>query len=536
MCEVTRSNFEDIFPEIEEAIRSSAFIAFDGEFTCLSSSSSGSPNLIDTAEVRYNKLKKTVQKSSLCQVGIAAFIPNPDEKNSYLVKTFNFYLFPGSFGPIECWFLCQCMYNGVSFLNQEQEKVIKTMHQTGKVQQHCSSTLIRKLDETLTRGLIDNIYDWKRTSKIEDKKSFHISVSGFEQYLILSELREQFDDLVCEFSSPGELRVTKKDPTLHSQDIRTSYDTEFEKLIQAQVGFSRVIQIISKAQKPIVGHNCLTDLLFICEKFHKPLPDLYTDFKSQLQDLFKEIYDTKHISMSLRRTEREAALFNETCLEDLHAMLSSKQGIFYSLGSPHIQHAPGYDIYESSNHLHEAGYDAYLTGYVFLRMAHFLAFKEKRADGTIALRFKDHLKAVKSFKNCINIARASLRYINIDGADEYLNSREQFLVSLKEGNKKNISATQIAHEFLSFGSVDVQLLGSKQALVTISQNRRAKTVVRAFHCHKTFRVENFCLGVKSESSTPNKSRSRIFGALALLVVITAGTFGCVLLRKRVGEN
>jgi hypothetical protein len=37
MVEITRNNFEEKYPEVEDRLRSAVFVALDGEFTGLSS-------------------------------------------------------------------------------------------------------------------------------------------------------------------------------------------------------------------------------------------------------------------------------------------------------------------------------------------------------------------------------------------------------------------------------------------------------------------------------------------------------------------
>ena len=40
------------------------------------------------------------------------------------------------------------------------------------------------------------------------------------------------------------------------------------------------------------------------DKFHRPLPTSYGEFKRRLHDLFPVIYDTKHMASNLKRVRR----------------------------------------------------------------------------------------------------------------------------------------------------------------------------------------------------------------------------------------
>jgi poly(A)-specific ribonuclease len=73
--------------------------------------------------------------------------------------------------------------------------------------------------------------------------------------------------------------------------------------LEELVGFRKVIDAISEAKVPIVGHNMylgelkLTqDLCYFFHNFHKRLPDQVEVFHEQLQTLFPRLYDTKFLA------------------------------------------------------------------------------------------------------------------------------------------------------------------------------------------------------------------------------------------------
>ncbi|XP_065055422.1 pre-piRNA 3'-exonuclease trimmer-like [Rhopilema esculentum] len=536
MVDITKSNFELKYDDIAKAIEKSAFIAFDAEYTCLVLNNSLKPSLFDTGEVRYQKLKKIVTQSSMCQIGISLYIPSDQKQNSYSVQTFNVYLFPQPFGPLDAKFVCQAssvaflcehsfdfnkfMYEGVTYLNKDQEENLRKMHQLGRIKHSCDSMKLRDYDQNELRLLLDDISQWRYGAKTGDSREYSAPDQGINQYVLLADLQERFKDVICQVKSE-KVVLTKSDDV---EKVRKSYNAEFERIFQIEIGFSRVFKKISSSRKPIVGHNCLTDLLFMFEKFHKSLPDNYKDFKKELHNLFPVIFDTKMISFCLRKTMRdETALFNETNLSDLYNMLSSNQGKFYVLYSPFIEHADGFDHYVSKHHLHEAGFDAFLTGYVFIRMAHFMAAKDIKSSEIMPLKFRQQLRALKEFENCINIARASLRYVVIGGDDPPSQIPARFIVCSKGNLSEPLSANEIAHEFLSFGSVDVQMETSHKAIVAVSHWKRAKNVIHAFKRHRKYKVTPY-------SSTSKFSSDKLMSiGFGIVLLVATGSIVYLLL-------
>lgn len=54
--------------------------------------------------------------------------------------------------------------------------------------------------------------------------------------------------------------------------------TKIEELFKKEFGFTKVIQLLQHAGKPIVGHNMMFDVAFFLEQFIAPLPVSFVDF------------------------------------------------------------------------------------------------------------------------------------------------------------------------------------------------------------------------------------------------------------------
>ena len=67
-----------------------------------------------------------------------------------------------------------------------------------------------------------------------------------------------------------------------------------EKLeLEAQVGFTNIIQAISESGKLVVGHNMFLDVIHCINQFHSCLPPDIDDFKELTKAVFPRILDTK---------------------------------------------------------------------------------------------------------------------------------------------------------------------------------------------------------------------------------------------------
>ncbi len=119
---------------------------------------------------------------------------------------------------------------------------------------------------------------------------------------------------------------------------------EFEKML----GFTKVIQLISKKKVAIVGFNCMLDLYYIFQKFIKDIPENFFKFQKILLKHFGEIYDVGHII----RDKSVGKYF-----ENRH--VSSLESIYNFL----IEKKLVKEI--KSSGFHNAGFDSKVTGYVF---------------------------------------------------------------------------------------------------------------------------------------------------------------------------
>ena len=143
MCEVTSSNFFQLYPLIIEEINQSCFLAIDTEFSSIDTFHSSTK----TIKQFYKQRGNLVKDITIFQFGLAIFFQTSDQQK-YHVKIYNFYLHPTSINPIDVKYTIQsssikflsdykfdfnrCFYSGISFLNQTQEKILLNQNKVNR--------------------------------------------------------------------------------------------------------------------------------------------------------------------------------------------------------------------------------------------------------------------------------------------------------------------------------------------------------------------------------------------------------------------
>ena len=177
--------------------------------------------------------------------------------------------------------------------------------------------------------------------------------------------------------------------------------------LRKRIGMRGLFKAMSSAQVPLVGHNCFYDILFMLAHFNGPLPSSVTEFKAMMHELFPVVYDTKLMAGSLHGVFEHTALGE--CYKTLRAEATANKPEEAALDV--IGFAPGFDAYTpDSDRAHEAGFDALMTGEVFVRLRHRLRDAAVDAAATPAA-------ALQPFENKFPMFRAVWN-VNLSGDDE----------------------------------------------------------------------------------------------------------------------
>jgi len=224
------------------------------------------------------------------------------------------------------------------------------------------------------------------------------SPSAFRRKLVYDLLEREFPSL------EPRVAVDKSTLTLTvmSAEQRTAYaasragrdDGHVEKTLAEAVGFRRVIELLAENKVLLVGHNCWHDLIKCVAAFVAPPPAALPAFKAAVRSgLSPHLLDTKRLVAVAGRSAAlpvglRAALAAGAAtglegaaraVDAAAAATAAATGAAAADGSgvalEATAFARGFGRYvtppgtEAVAHYHEAGYDAYQTGRLFLNLA-----------------------------------------------------------------------------------------------------------------------------------------------------------------------
>nr|XP_022318023.1 poly(A)-specific ribonuclease PARN-like isoform X1 [Crassostrea virginica] len=526
--EVTRKNFSSVLPEVEKAINEADFLSVDTEFSGLHASNSFHISPLDTPEERYHKLRKGSSDFLVFQVGLCTFCYDK-ENSTYEAKPFNFYVFPKPYSRAapDCRFLCQSssidflasqgfdfnkvFKEGIPYLTSMQESELRDfLEERHKQYTQFSSPAFVTPDsgaEAVTtkgpieipeehkefiEGICNNIQEFLDK---EGEESLSLpSCNGFVRKLIYQTVRQRFQSRVHLGAKTNEKKqrlivVTriKSEDEMKKKELEKQ-STELAELEDA-VGFSKVIRLISQSGKLVVGHNMFMDLVHLLHRFCSKLPENYQEFKAMAKCVFPKILDTKLMANTTPCKE----LLPSSVLGDLLKHIYSPPFKKPEVVIP--ENFPRYDIDDSN--LHEAAYDAYITGICFTGMSSFLGGLQKPPLSYVP----PDAPVVKPFTNKLFLMRvADVPYLDLEG-DDVLPSRDHvFHITFP----KEWKASDLYQLFSPFGNINITWLDDISAYVSLYKRDQSSTVMSTL-CkrdarYKILTYELFKNGFKDKES------------------------------------
>lgn len=108
------------------------------------------------------------------------------------------------------------------------------------------------------------------------------------------------------------------------------------------LGFTRVVDFMASLKKPLIGHNGILDLMFLYDKFFRPLPDTQTEFKAGVNGLFPHIFDTKHMVNTRQELQQ---LFPNSMLSEAYLRVQKDD---FQFGDQRINIHPSFPEYTLS--------------------------------------------------------------------------------------------------------------------------------------------------------------------------------------------
>ncbi|XP_037670145.1 poly(A)-specific ribonuclease PARN isoform X2 [Choloepus didactylus] len=438
--EIIRSNFKSNLHKVYQAIEEADFFAIDGEFSGISDGPSVTAltNGFDTPEERYQKLKKHSMDFLLFQFGLCTFKYDYGD-SKYITKSFNFYVFPKPFNRSspDVKFVCQSssidflasqgfdfnkvFRNGIPYLNQEEERQLREQYDEKRLQTNGAGSLsyvspnTSKCPVTIPedqKKFIDRVVE-KIEDLLQSEENKNLDLepcTGFQRKLIYQTLSWKYPKGIHVETLETEKKeryivVSKVDEEERKRREQQKHAKEQEELNDA-VGFSRVIHAIANSGKLVIGHNMLLDVMHTVHQFYCPLPADLNEFKEMTTCVFPRLLDTKLMAS----TQPFKDIINNTSLAELEKRLKETP-----FSPPKVESAEGFPSYDTaSEQLHEAGYDAYITGLCFISMANYL--------GSFLSPPKIHVSArsklIEPFFNKLFLMRVmDIPYLNLEGPD-----------------------------------------------------------------------------------------------------------------------
>lgn len=380
--ELTTDNFEELLPQLQQEITDCDFCAIDCELSGITNFKN--LNAFDSAKLRYEKIKKNDEKFLILQFGVCLFKRNESETKSYTYdcNAYNCFLFPRSQNSKFS------KDNAFSCLNSSVEFLVEQNFDFNKVFNKGISFMSKDTEENVRYKLMQTLEEKKKpknivypTSTAKDnkelvKESINKIMGEIEEFVNSEETKMEikFTEFLLRIYIEKNLknkyyqRLRYENKFLENKErLMTIYKMEDNdknsdvEILEKEIGFSKMIWHLAQSGKLMIGHNMLTDVMQILRQFFSsPLPDKYEDFKSMTNSIFPNILDTKHMAHTTPLKE----LITNTALGEMDKILSRDP-------FPTIKVVCNeYNLEDQK--LHEAGYDAYLTGYCYLRMLHYL--------------------------------------------------------------------------------------------------------------------------------------------------------------------
>lgn len=172
--------------------------------------------------------------------------------------------------------------------------------------------------------------------------------------------------------------------------------------VGGEMDFTDVMACVQASGCPIVGHNASFDLAYAMEHFVHPVPNSVSDFAKALLQAFGTVYDTKVITKNRGTSTIQCVRSLARPCDSRHMMPGSLPLPMHGTASvalpagdeethlaslfaqisgfaPNELHAPGFLRYCAGDSAslaeefsHEAGFDAFMTGCIFLESMYML--------------------------------------------------------------------------------------------------------------------------------------------------------------------
>ncbi|NXF04667.1 PNDC1 ribonuclease, partial [Smithornis capensis] len=449
-------------------------------------------SLFDSPVERYLKARQSVQRFTVNQLGKFCSDTESDHPR-YVVHSYNFFLFPSTLGVRDVEFSVSASsiqflshygfdYNkflkdGIPYMNEVQEMILRQRLLAGDWEVHSAA------DRDVLKKAIDEVTCWIAEAEEEETMILQ-DLSGCHLFEVQLVLRQALQNVWTEPLGYKKLMVKKVSPQRRELLENSSYDhCQKELIILFARGFTNLFQILVKAKKPLVGHNMLMDLMHLHDKFYKPLPESYEEFKRNIHNLFPVLIDTKTVTKSM---QKKYLFPRVSSLSEIYAVLCSSNLNPKDPPWPIITLASDCSRYAEKKSPHEAGYDAFLCGSVLLMSAHLLLCRSTDDAVEADPSFSQYLTVLAEHVNKVNLIRGGVTSINFSGEDAPCCHPPVLVVHVR--GCPGLNEREIYQEFKSLCRFDVRRLSKNQFMLLSNKYKDVRLVQRNYKHHPQLQV------------------------------------------------
>ncbi|NXJ09153.1 PNDC1 ribonuclease, partial [Odontophorus gujanensis] len=529
--DVGASEFAGCLPCLRDRVGRAAFLGLDLEFTGLHSafSQNNQPSLLDSPAERYQKIRQSVQRFTIAQLGDGVFCCCCCCR--YVVHSYNFFLFPSTLGVTDAELTLSASsiqflthygfdYNkflkdGIPYMNELQEKILsqRLLEGSWKV---CSA-----LNMKAVKKAIDKVTCWLAAAKEGDTVILQ-DLSDSQMLDVQLVLREAFQNVWTQPLGQNEVMVKKVSPQYRHLLESSSHDSCWKELILTSArGFTNLFQIIVKARKPLVGHNMLMDLCHLHDKFYNPLPESYEEFKRNIHHLFPVLIDTKTVTKSIWKDYQFPHVSN---LLEVYEVLCSSDLNPMDPVCPVIALASDSARYADKKYPHEAAYDAFLCGSGKMLLQHFL--KVFVPIGAVKANpcFSQYLTTLAEYLNKVNFIRGGVSSINFCGEDASCHYPPPLVVCVRGWPR--LDERQIYQELQPLCRFDIRRLSENQFILLSNRYKHVVRVLRDYRHHPKLHISVYRHWRHSPNVNCLLKVSGIVALWSLLAFVLGGAPSC----------
>ena len=349
--ELTRDNYYDLEPKILLDIEKCDFIALDLELSGLNQSMF---KLYDSPEENFLKSKNNAENFRIIQLGITIFIKNIDNNKEYIAKPYNIYVFPSEkqHNNKFDFYLDSIIFNrehgcdfhkwiskGVSYLNDDNLNKLVERSMNNDINKynpnigsiHKNIMLYKEKDKIIYEDFLNKFNEFYNDPN--EKLFKHEKIYKHLVLFFLNKLNDEIRNRIfIEYKEETIGQEVKDFIIIHKltpeekQLKMIENNNEIFSLIKKEKGVKNIIEKIIELKKPIVGHNCFIDLIFIMSHFMEEIPKSYKEYKNKLKNKFMGgIYDTKYLynssNFNFSENKEEINIKNNIHLECLYTNL-----------------------------------------------------------------------------------------------------------------------------------------------------------------------------------------------------------------------